>query len=67
MEGREKVSLWAAVDSNHVPPRCLALSCLLLRVGGSTKQPVLSRLVLAACFDDRCPKTKDAGSFQKQP
>jgi hypothetical protein len=37
---------WAAVDSNHVPPRCLALSGLLLRVGRSTKLPVLSGLVL---------------------
>ena len=34
------------MDSNHVPPRCLALSGLLLRVGRSTKLPVLSGLVL---------------------
>jgi hypothetical protein len=36
----------AAVDSNHVPPRCSALSGLLPRVGPSTKLPVLSGLDL---------------------
>jgi hypothetical protein len=46
--GLEEFRWWAAVDSNHVPPRCSALSGLLLRVASSTKLPVLSGVALHA-------------------
>src|SRR5438045_2741934 len=35
---------WAAVDSNHLPPRCSASSGLLLSVSTRKKGPVLSGL-----------------------
>jgi len=36
---------WAAVDSNHLPPRCWAPSGLLSKLGGRSKCAVLSGVV----------------------
>ena len=33
---------WAAVDSNHLPPRCSGMSGVLLRAGAQRRRRVLS-------------------------